>query len=81
MSASDLLLAALFALVALGGTAVVLTRDPRRQLFVAGIFGLLLAALFHALHAPDVALSEIVVGSVVVPMLVVATLVKLEKMK
>jgi uncharacterized MnhB-related membrane protein len=81
MSAPDLLLAALFALVALGGTAVVLTRDPRRQLLVAGVFGLLLAALFHALGAPDVALSEIVVGTVVIPLLVVATLIKLEKMK
>jgi energy-converting hydrogenase B subunit D len=41
--------------VAGGGTAVVLTRDPTRQVIVTGFFGLLLAILFFIFQAPDVA--------------------------
>jgi uncharacterized MnhB-related membrane protein len=41
--------------VAAAGTAVVLTRDPLRQAFVAGFFGLSLATLYVLLQAGDVA--------------------------
>ena len=68
-------------LVAVGGTAVVLVRDPLRQAIVAGIFGLLLALLFFAFQAPDVALSQIVVGSVALPLMIVLTLVKLARLQ
>ena len=81
MTAFSILVVVVFLLVAAVGTAVVLTRDPRRQAFVAGIQGLLLAVLFYVLHAPDVALAEIAVGSVAVPMLVLFALVKLEDPK
>ncbi|HWE11021.1 MAG TPA: DUF4040 domain-containing protein [Solirubrobacteraceae bacterium] len=64
------------AAVALGGTAVVLMHDPLRQTLVLGIYGLALVFLFFAFQAPDVALSEIVVGTVGLPLLVVATLRK-----
>ena len=73
--------AALLVLVALGGTAVVLVRDPLRQTIVAGIFGLLLALLFFAFQAPDVALSQIVVGSVALPLMIVLTLAKLARLQ
>jgi energy-converting hydrogenase B subunit D len=56
--------------VAGGGLAVTQTRDPVRQAVVASIFGLLLAALFFAFQAPDVALSQIVVGSVALPAMI-----------
>ena len=68
-----------FGMVALSGTAVVMTRDPKRQVFVAGFFGLLQAFLFYLLHSPDVALSELAVGTVALPLLVLATLAKLER--
>jgi uncharacterized MnhB-related membrane protein len=68
-------------LVAVGGTAVVLVRDPLRQAIVAGIFGLLLALLFFAFQAPDVALSQIVVGSVALPLMIVLTLAKLAQLR
>jgi energy-converting hydrogenase B subunit D len=71
----------LFSLVALAGTAVALTRNPKRQLFIAGIYGLLQATLFYMLHSPDVALSELTVGAIGLPMLVLLTLAKLEKAK
>ncbi len=69
------------ALVGLTGTAVVLTRNPKRQVLVAAIYGLLQSILFYALHSPDVALSEIAVGAVALPALTLATLAKLEQSK
>jgi uncharacterized MnhB-related membrane protein len=63
--------------VALTGTAVVLTRDPLRQLVVAGFFGLALALLFFVFGAPDVALSQIVVGTVAIPVLALLTLARM----
>ncbi len=67
--------------IAVAGTAVVLTRNPKRQVFIAGVYGLLEAVLFYALHSPDVALSELAVGAIGLPALVLATLAKLQKMK
>ena len=63
--------------VALGGTAVVLTRDPARQALVTSVFGVSLAVLFLAFQAPDVALSQIVVGAVVLPAMIMLTLRKI----
>ena len=60
--------------VALLGTLVVATRDPLRQAAVTGIFGLGLAALFLAVQAPDVALSQIVVGAVALPLMILLAL-------
>jgi uncharacterized MnhB-related membrane protein len=65
--------------VAAGGTAVVLTRDPTRQVIVTGFFGLLLSILFFVFQAPDVALSQIVVGGVALPVMVLLTLAKLRE--
>jgi uncharacterized MnhB-related membrane protein len=60
-------------LVAAAGTAVVLTRDPKAQAFVLSLNGLILGAYFMVMQAPDVALSEIAIGSVALPaMLLVA---------
>jgi energy-converting hydrogenase B subunit D len=65
--------------VAAGGTAVVLVRDPVRQALVAGVFGFALAFLFFAFHAPDVALSQIVVATVAVPLMVLLALTKIHR--
>ena len=66
-------------LVGAGGLAVVLARDLLRQAIVSGIFGLLVAVLFLVFQAPDVALSEIVVGSVAFPLVLVAALAKVHR--
>ena len=71
----------LLVLVAVGGTAVVLVRDPLRQAIVASVFGLLLALLFFAFQAPDVALSQIVVGTVALPSMIILTLAKLARLR
>jgi len=65
--------------VAIIGTLVVATRDPLRQAAVAGIFGLALSALFLSVQAPDVALSQIAVGAIVVPVLVLLALAKIRE--
>ncbi|MGH3535672.1 MAG: Na(+)/H(+) antiporter subunit B [Pseudonocardiaceae bacterium] len=66
-------------LVAAGAAAVVLTRDPVRQVVSVSIYGLLLAVLFMAFQAPDVTLSELTVGAVVLPLLLLLTLAKVRK--
>jgi uncharacterized MnhB-related membrane protein len=63
-------------MVAGGGLAVVLERNPLHQAMVMGGFGIVLSVLFVVFQAPDVALSEIVVGSFVIPALVMVALGK-----
>ncbi|HJV33857.1 DUF4040 domain-containing protein [Geomonas sp.] len=65
-----------FLLVAAAGTGVVATRNPLLQSMVGSFFGLQLSILFTVLQAPDVALSEIVVGAVAFPLMVVLTVAK-----
>ena len=67
------------ALVALGGTAVVLTREPLKQAMVSGIFGVLLAIVFFVFQAPDVALSQIGVGTVALPLMILLALARIKQ--
>jgi energy-converting hydrogenase B subunit D len=55
---------------------VVLARDPLRQAMVASIYGLVLGILFFVFQAPDVALSQTVVGAVALPMMILLALAK-----
>jgi uncharacterized MnhB-related membrane protein len=66
-------------LVAFAGTAVVLVREPARQVVLVGFMGLALAVLFFTFQAPDVALSQIVVGSAALPALVLLALAKIRR--
>ena len=68
-----------FVLVAAGGTVVVFTREPRRQVLVLAVYGMLLSILFMALQAPDVALSELAVGTAALPLMLLVTLAILSK--
>jgi energy-converting hydrogenase B subunit D len=65
--------------VAVGGTVTVLVRDLVRQALVSSAFGLALAFLFFVFEAPDVALSQIVVSTVAVPLMILLSLVKLRR--
>ncbi|HTU84250.1 MAG TPA: hydrogenase subunit MbhD domain-containing protein [Solirubrobacteraceae bacterium] len=73
------LLAVLLTLVAGVGTLAVAIREPVRQTIAAGFLSLLLALLFFALQAPDVALSEIVVGSLAVPLMLLLAIAKIRE--
>jgi uncharacterized MnhB-related membrane protein len=63
-------------LVAVGATAVVLTRNVQRQILVNGVYGLLLVVLFVVLAAPDVALSMLVVSTVGYPLVVLIAIAR-----
>jgi energy-converting hydrogenase B subunit D len=65
--------------VAIGAPAVVLSRDPLRQTIVVGIYGLLLAVLFMTFQAPDVALSQIVVSTVGLPLMILLAISKIRE--
>lgn len=69
---------ALIVLVAAAALAVVLTRDLVRLSMVSSFYALLLVVFFLVLQAPDVALSELVVGAVGFP-LVIAVAIVLER--
>jgi uncharacterized MnhB-related membrane protein len=75
----DVLQGTVLVLVAAGATAVVLIRAPARQVIALSVYGLLLAVLFLAFQAPDVTLSELVVGAVILPLLLVLTLAKVRR--
>jgi energy-converting hydrogenase B subunit D len=65
--------------VAAGATAVVLIRDRVRQVLMLSIYGVLLAVLFLAFQAPDVTLSELTIGAVLLPIVILLTLAKVRK--
>ena len=76
---SEAVIAVALVWVAASGPAVVLTRDPLHQAFVAGFFGLSLAFLYLSMQAGDVALSQIVVGAIALPLIVLLSLAKVRK--
>jgi energy-converting hydrogenase B subunit D len=67
------------AAVAVGGGAVVIAPDPLRQAMLLGIYGLSLTMLFFVFQDPDVALSEIVVSTVGLPVMVLLALRKVRE--
>ena len=67
----------LLVMLALTALGVVRIADPLRQVLALGVYGLLLALLFFVLGAPDVALSQIVVSSVGLPVMVLLALAKI----
>jgi energy-converting hydrogenase B subunit D len=72
----DVLQVTVLVLVAAGATAVALTRVPIRQAIVLSVYGILLAVLFLVFQAPDVTLSELTVGAVALPIMLLLALAK-----
>ncbi|MBZ6474265.1 DUF4040 domain-containing protein [Streptomyces griseocarneus] len=77
----DALVVASLLFVAAAATAAVLTRDPARQAVVLSLLGLGLALLFTVLQAPDVALSQLAVGSAVTPLMILLTVREVRRRK
>jgi energy-converting hydrogenase B subunit D len=67
--------AVIIALVAAGSLAVVLTHDLVRLAMAASFYALTLVVLFLVFQAPDVALSELVVGVIGFPLVIVVAIV------
>jgi energy-converting hydrogenase B subunit D len=75
----DMLQVTILVLVAAGATAVVIIRRPVHQVLVLSVYGMLLAVLFLAFQAPDVTLSELTVGAVALPIILLLTLAKVRR--
>jgi uncharacterized MnhB-related membrane protein len=68
-------------LVAATATAAVAVRDPVRQALVLAVLGVALALLFTVLQAPDVALSQLAVGSALTPLLLLLSVRKVRRQR
>lgn len=71
--------ALLLLLMGFVGTTVVLARDPLRQAIVNSVYGLIGVLLFVVFQAPDVALSELVVGTVAMPLVLLVAILKVRR--
>jgi uncharacterized MnhB-related membrane protein len=70
--------AGLLLLVAAGGFAVVRTRDVTSQVITLGFYGVVMALVFLYFQAPDVALSQITVGAVALPLMVMLAISRMK---
>ena len=66
-------------LVAAGAMVVVRTRTRIRQVLALSVYGMLLAILFLVFQAPDVTLSELTVGAIVLPIILLLAIAKVSK--
>jgi energy-converting hydrogenase B subunit D len=78
---SETLIAIALVLVTLGALGVVTSRDPAQQAITLGLYGVLLTLLFTVLQAPDVALSQLAVGTVVTPLMLMLAVRKVRERK
>lgn len=78
---SQVVVGAALTVVLLTGTAVALSDAPDRQAVTLSVFGLALTVLFMALQAPDVALSQLGVGTAVVPLMIMLAVRKLRDLR
>lgn len=62
--------AALLVLVAVAGLAVVRLRDVTSQVIALSFYGIVMSLVFFSFQAPDVALSQITVGAVALPLMI-----------
>jgi uncharacterized MnhB-related membrane protein len=70
---------AILLLVMLAAPGVVLSRDPRGQAAALGFYGLVLALTFVFFEAPDVGLSQLVIGAVALPFMVLLALARVRR--
>lgn len=66
-------------LVAVGAPGVVLSRDPKGQVVTLSFYGLLCGMMFFIFQAPDVALSQITIGAVMLPLMILLALTKMRR--
>lgn len=68
----------LLLLIAVSALAVVLTRAVTSQVLALSFYGLLIAVMFLVFQAPDVALSQITIGAVALPLMVMLAEAKMK---
>lgn len=70
--------AGLLVLIAVSAFAIVRTDDVRNQVIALSFYGLLLGLMFFIYQAPDVALSQITVGAIALPLMVMLALTRMK---
>jgi len=66
----------LYILAILGAIVCLMQKDLLRMAVLTSVTGFMLAAIYQVLLAPDVALTQAVVGAAIVPTLVALTILK-----
>lgn len=79
MNLIEVLQIAILLFVAVAGTVVVFTREAAAQAIVISFYGLVLSIMFFVFQAPDVGLSQITVGAVALPLMIMLTLARVKK--
>ena len=75
----DILQVVALVLVAAGAAVVVRTRERVRLVIALSVYGMLLAILFFVFQAPDVTLSELAVGAIALPLILLLAISKVRK--
>jgi energy-converting hydrogenase B subunit D len=70
--------AGILLLLAISGFAAVRTQDVTEQVIALGFYGLVTALMFFFFQAPDVALSQITVGAVALPLMIMLALSRMK---
>jgi uncharacterized MnhB-related membrane protein len=73
---TEVLQIGILVLVMGGATLVATARGRVRQVIALSAYGVMLTVLFLTVQAPDVALSELVVGAVALPLILLLTLAR-----
>lgn len=68
----------LLALIAVSAFVIVRTDDVTSQLLALGFYGLLFALMFFIFQAPDVALSQITVGAIALPLMIMLAITRMK---
>jgi uncharacterized MnhB-related membrane protein len=68
----------LLALIAMSALALVRTDDVTSQTISLSFYGLLLALMFFLFRAPDVALAQITVGAIALPLMVMLAITRMK---
>ena len=71
--------AVVLVLVGGGAALVARARNRVRQVLALSLYGLMLAIMFLTVQAPDVTLSELVVGAVALPLILLLTIAKVRE--
>lgn len=70
--------AGILIVLAISGFAVVRTHDVAEQVIALGFYGMVTALMFFFFQAPDVALSQITVGAVALPLMIMLALSRMK---
>ena len=70
--------AGILIVLAIAGFMVVRTRNVTEQVIALGFYGLITGLMFFFFQAPDVALSQITVGAVALPLMIMLALSRMK---